>query len=133
MTSPRPVEPVVGMTFEAGGATFAIFHVTPHAAHYHDPDGMPWSIARNSWLREQEAGLLHVVLWTVGPHSQPYTRLCHDDERGEFRHVFCMHTPCKCRAGCRDYVALWPTRDAALAAGKACGWSEPVARRVVRR
>ncbi len=124
MTAPRPVEPVVGMTFEVGGATFAIFHVTPHAAHYHDPDGMPWSIARDSWLREQEAGLLHVVLWTVGPSGDKSRRLG----------VWASRVDAVWRGTrYKENTGLWPTRDAALAAGRAFGWSEPVARRVVRR
>ena len=139
MSAPRPVEPVVGMEFyvEDEPWPYKVARVLAGAILCTNADPLRHGeidcYSRNFWIRWQEKGRLRPVLWTVGPSERPYTRLCHDDDRGEYRDVFCMHTPCKCREGCRNYVALWPTKAAALAAGKAYGWSEPVARRVVRR
>ena len=137
MTAPRPVEPVVGMEYD--GLPLGLFQrcrivaMTLRTVTYQpsDEDALTLTVARADFMRWWPR--CAPVLWTVGPSEQPYTRLCHDDERGEYRDVFWMHTPCKCREGCRRYVALWPTRAAAIAAGKAFGWSEPVARRVVRK
>lgn len=138
-TSNRPVEPVAGMEFTFAGereALNAITRITTKRVYYtFAADGLMLNDCSSLyyWRVSQDYGDVLPVLWTVGPSERPYTRLCHYDDRGEYRDVFCMHTPAKCREGCRNYVALWPTRAAALAAGKAFGWSEPVARMVTMR
>ena len=133
-TSNRPVEPVVGMEYDS--------RLTDEPARYVvkaiDRD-IIWSrhmlgdeqfvVTATMWREDVLLGRILPVLWTVGPRDRR-TRL----RAGELA-VTCSQGgegPAGC-ARCRNLLMLYPTRAAALAAGKAFGWSEPVARRVVRK
>ena len=74
------------------------------------------------------------ALWTVGPSDErngTNSRLGRYQElSGNWRWA-CVYK--KIRGNAYMRICAWPTRAAALAAGKAFGWSEPVARRVVRK
>ena len=119
MSAPRPVAPVVGMEFYFRGeaALHTIARITSKRVYYaFAAEGGAMFRDCSSlyyWMHSQAYGDVRPVLWTVGPKDSVARLGIVDGDAGD--------------------IALWPTRDAALAAGRAFGWERPVARRVVRR
>lgn len=144
------IEPVVGMEYRFFGGKRTVVAVSASLVSAAGTDAVPsYEMRRYSFIHAQTFGALHVVLWTVGPADEPgelKQRLgwwCPGGERavdfGSYFPVYPFDPDAfaaprnygRRQATERALVALWPTKAAALAAGKAHGWEKPVARRVV--
>lgn len=144
MSAPRPVAPVVGMEFDDWDGDRCTVHKVKGSALSVNVlrSDYRYTVFRHGWDKYVASGSIRPVLWTVGPGKgetweESFVILTDDDQRLGIARVaddYWLSSLHKSWRGSANYMVMaYPTRAAALAAGRAFGWTRPVARRVVRR